>query len=241
MTAAGRPVGRPAEHRCGARPASRGLPGRHDLQDPVPGVGRAGPDRPVPPPGTGSSPQRDVERLRFVLAAQRDHYLPLKVIKEQLDAADAGRRRVPPVLRAVPADGLPTAEDFVEQPIRRMTREELLESAGIDIVDAGASSSSTAWSGRVRPACTTRSRRRSPRPRRRWPSSASNRGTCGVSVRPPTGRSGWSSRSWRRCTGSTRRARGRADETVRELAALSVGLHTLLVKAGLRRIAGQVS
>ena len=31
----------------------------------------------------------DVDRLRFVLAAQRDHYLPLKVIKEQLDAADA--------------------------------------------------------------------------------------------------------------------------------------------------------
>jgi DNA-binding transcriptional MerR regulator len=63
----------------------------------------------------------DVERLRFVLAAQRDRYLPLKVIKEQLDAADPAR-----VLRAVPADGLPTAADFVEQPVRRMTREELL-------------------------------------------------------------------------------------------------------------------
>ncbi|RKT56546.1 MerR family transcriptional regulator [Saccharothrix australiensis] len=32
----------------------------------------------------------DVERLRFVLAAQRDRYLPLKVIKEHLDAVDAG-------------------------------------------------------------------------------------------------------------------------------------------------------
>jgi DNA-binding transcriptional MerR regulator len=32
----------------------------------------------------------DVERLRFVLTAQRDHYLPLKIIKEQLDAADGG-------------------------------------------------------------------------------------------------------------------------------------------------------
>jgi DNA-binding transcriptional MerR regulator len=29
----------------------------------------------------------DVERLRFVLSAQRDRYLPLKVIREQLDAA----------------------------------------------------------------------------------------------------------------------------------------------------------
>ena len=34
-------------------------------------------------------------------------------------------------------------------------------------------------------------------------------------------------------------ARGRADEAMRELAALSVGLHTLLVKAGLRQISGR--
>ncbi|MGA7690578.1 MAG: MerR family transcriptional regulator, partial [Jiangellales bacterium] len=32
----------------------------------------------------------DVERLRYVLAAQRDHYLPLKVIREHLDAIDRG-------------------------------------------------------------------------------------------------------------------------------------------------------
>nr|WP_246256652.1 MerR family transcriptional regulator [Isoptericola halotolerans] len=32
----------------------------------------------------------DVERLRFVLAEQRDSYLPLKVIKERLSAMDAG-------------------------------------------------------------------------------------------------------------------------------------------------------
>ncbi|MET8763668.1 MerR family transcriptional regulator [Lentzea sp. NPDC004782] len=31
----------------------------------------------------------DVERLRFVLSAQRDRYLPLKVIRDQLDAAPA--------------------------------------------------------------------------------------------------------------------------------------------------------
>jgi DNA-binding transcriptional MerR regulator len=33
----------------------------------------------------------DVERLRFVLTMQRDHYLPLKVIKGYLDDLDAGR------------------------------------------------------------------------------------------------------------------------------------------------------
>jgi DNA-binding transcriptional MerR regulator len=32
----------------------------------------------------------DVDRLRYVLVAQRDHYLPLKVIKEHLDALDRG-------------------------------------------------------------------------------------------------------------------------------------------------------
>jgi len=32
----------------------------------------------------------DVERLRFVLALQRDHYLPLKVIRDYLDAIDRG-------------------------------------------------------------------------------------------------------------------------------------------------------
>ena len=33
----------------------------------------------------------DIERLRFVLTMQRDHYLPLKVIRVQLEDFDAGR------------------------------------------------------------------------------------------------------------------------------------------------------
>jgi DNA-binding transcriptional MerR regulator len=37
----------------------------------------------------------DVERLRFVLLAQRDHYFPLRVIKEHLDALDEGREPPP--------------------------------------------------------------------------------------------------------------------------------------------------
>jgi DNA-binding transcriptional MerR regulator len=32
----------------------------------------------------------DIDRLRYVLRAQRDRYLPLKVIKEELDRLDAG-------------------------------------------------------------------------------------------------------------------------------------------------------
>jgi len=34
----------------------------------------------------------DVDRLRFILTAQRDHYLPLKVIREQLERLDSGPR-----------------------------------------------------------------------------------------------------------------------------------------------------
>src|ERR1700682_5156299 len=42
----------------------------------------------------------DIERLRFILTAQRDEYLPLRVIRERLDARDgcvAGADRVPAV------------------------------------------------------------------------------------------------------------------------------------------------
>lgn len=42
----------------------------------------------------------DIERLRFVLRQQRDRYLPLKVIGEQLDALDAGAEDEPAVPRA---------------------------------------------------------------------------------------------------------------------------------------------
>ncbi len=42
------------------------------------------------PSGYRRFSEADCERLRFVLTAQRDRYLPLKVIKEQLDAIDKG-------------------------------------------------------------------------------------------------------------------------------------------------------
>lgn len=46
----------------------------------------------------------DIERLRYVLRAQRDRYLPLKVIKDELARVDAG---LPP---AVPAEPEPAVE-----------------------------------------------------------------------------------------------------------------------------------
>lgn len=44
--------------------------------------------------------QTDVDRLLYVLRAQRDRYLPLKVIREHLDAMDRGEE--------VPVEGAPT-------------------------------------------------------------------------------------------------------------------------------------
>jgi DNA-binding transcriptional MerR regulator len=38
----------------------------------------------------------DVDRLRFILTAQRDHYLPLRVIRQQLERVDAGEGSWPP-------------------------------------------------------------------------------------------------------------------------------------------------
>src|SRR5665811_230654 len=38
----------------------------------------------------------DVDRLRFILIAQRDHFLPLKVIREQLARVDAGEPATTP-------------------------------------------------------------------------------------------------------------------------------------------------
>jgi DNA-binding transcriptional MerR regulator len=38
----------------------------------------------------------DIDRLRYVLRAQRDRYLPLKVIKEELQRIDAGLPVAPP-------------------------------------------------------------------------------------------------------------------------------------------------
>ncbi|WP_010202310.1 transcriptional regulator FtsR [Salinibacterium sp. PAMC 21357] len=64
----------------------------------------------------------DMERLRFVLSMQRDHYLPLKVIRGYLEEMDAGRTPELPG-GAVAAASMLSAE-------RRLTRDELIREAG---------------------------------------------------------------------------------------------------------------
>lgn len=64
----------------------------------------------------------DMERLRFVLAMQRDHYLPLKVIRGYLSELDAGRSP------ELPGGVLPGASMLSTE--RKLSREELIREAG---------------------------------------------------------------------------------------------------------------
>lgn len=75
----------------------------------------------------------DLERLRYILRMQRDHFLPLKVIRIHLDAIDRGLE--PPSVGDVtpkPPRNLASTDSLIESASAkaiRLTREELLESA----------------------------------------------------------------------------------------------------------------
>jgi len=68
----------------------------------------------------------DVERLRYILTAQRDQYLPLRVIKDQLDAG--GQDHSPRRAGRYPALVDPDAFG----PAVPLTRREVLEATGLD-------------------------------------------------------------------------------------------------------------
>ena len=79
----------------------------------------------------------DMERLRYIIRAQREHYLPLKVIKEHLDAIDRGLE--PPALNGgpqVPAGALGDNAAIADLLQRnpgdvRISRRELIKTANI--------------------------------------------------------------------------------------------------------------
>jgi DNA-binding transcriptional MerR regulator len=78
----------------------------------------------------------DVERLRYILTAQRDEYLPLRVIKERLDAIDASAQTSARPTLAASLAGAAAADEASRPGTGRygspLTRAELLETAGID-------------------------------------------------------------------------------------------------------------
>jgi DNA-binding transcriptional MerR regulator len=93
------------------------------------------------PSGYRKFSHQDVERLRYVLTTQREHFYPLKVIREHLDAIDRGLDPPPLVGTSGPqvprvvldGDGYPTAESFgVSTSGLRLSRNELLTAAEIE-------------------------------------------------------------------------------------------------------------
>ncbi|GAA4226300.1 MerR family transcriptional regulator [Actinomadura meridiana] len=187
----------------------------------------------------------DVERLRFVLAAQRDHYLPLRVIRQHLEARDRGET-VPPLGARRPGedDHRPTvderrprtlvaADTTAEAPAVHLTRRQLLDGAGID----------EALLARLEEYGLVR------RTGARYDGDALNIARAAAAL----GEYGFEVRHLRAVKAAAdrqaglieqmvapqlrRRDRGaheQAAETAREIAALSVKLHAALVSAGLR-------
>jgi DNA-binding transcriptional MerR regulator len=79
----------------------------------------------------------DLDRLRYVLLLQRDQYLPLRVIKENLEALDRGLEPAAnggvasprPALASIDGDSSP--ESFVHTSDMRLSRDELLKASGL--------------------------------------------------------------------------------------------------------------
>ena len=90
------------------------------------------------PSGYRRFTEADVERLLYVLRAQRDRYLPLKVIREALDAIDRGEDPSTVAEAPAPEPTSPEPEPSVQRPNRRtiskaslLTRRQVLEASGL--------------------------------------------------------------------------------------------------------------
>lgn len=191
-------------------------------------------------PGRSASGYRqfsaeDLERLRFVLAAQRDQYLPLKVIKQQLDErdqprtdGDAGARPLVAVPSGEPDDRV------AARPKARLTREDLLTEAGIDsamlialeqygIVRSGTAGFYDADAVELaRTAHALTDFGIEPRHLRAFRAAADRETGLLHQVVGPIARQ------------RDPDAAARAEDLLREMAGLSVRLHALLIRVGLR-------
>jgi DNA-binding transcriptional MerR regulator len=195
------------------------------------------------PSGYRKFSHRDVERLRYVLTSQREHYLPLKVIKEHLDAIDRGLEppavtgggpQVPRVVLA--GDGYPSPETFATDASElRLSRAELL--SGADIDEAFLEQLETYGLVKARPgshhydgdalvvaktAGELASFGVEPRHLRAFKNAADREVGLVEQVVSPMRR------------GRDAGAKARAEDTIAQMAALSVRLHATLVKSGLR-------
>jgi DNA-binding transcriptional MerR regulator len=187
----------------------------------------------------------DVARLRFVLTAQRDQYLPLRVIREQLARWDAdgeapGRSR--PALVAVGPDGeVPGrgAAESGESARVRLDRAELVSRSGLDESMLGelerlgvVVSDPPGWYDEdaliiARAVAGLAAYGFQPRHLRGYRTAADREVGLFAQLVAPLARQ------------SDPAARARAAETARELVALSQQLHAALVRVGLRSTLGR--
>ncbi len=199
------------------------------------------------PSGYRKFSHADVERLRYVLSSQRNHYLPLRVIKEHLDALDrgleppeptGGRPNVPKAVRGLDAGGddddLRQRRDAVDL---RLSRNELVEAAGIevDLLDEiegygllGPRRGTRHYDGDALAVAQAVAEMRSfglePRHLRAFRTAAERETSLVEQVVAPLLRQ------------RDPQARARAEEAARELAAAAARLHTALVRAALRSL-----
>ena len=175
-----------------------------------------------------------------MLACQRDQYLPLKVIRDHLEAIDRGLEpptangdgpRVPRAL--VSTDGLPSSDTFRPSASDvRLSRKELLESSGLDDALLGQlegfgliSKRGSHYDGDALSVASTVAEMAAfgiePRHLRTFKVAADREVGLVEQVVTPLLRQ------------RDPESQQRADDTIRQLSALSVRLHASLVKAGL--------
>jgi DNA-binding transcriptional MerR regulator len=202
----------------------------------------------VTPERTASGYRRftayDCARLRFILTAQRDQYLPLKVIKAQLDAQPDGELprtgTAYGVPRLVPVSGEPgPSEDFgaaVAPTQVRLSREDLLTRSGvgdelvIELVKAGVITTGPGGFFDEHSVVIAQCARAlaeygvEPRHLRAFRSAADRQSDLIAQIAGPVVKAGKAG------------ARDRADDLAREVAALAITLHTSLIKSAVRDV-----
>ena len=200
----------------------------------------------VTPERTGSGYRRftayDCARLRFILSAQRDQYLPLKVIKAQLDAQPDGALPsngsaygVPKLVPDPDSDRAGGPADVAPAQVR-LSREDLLRRSGIKpellvaLVKSGVIIPGPAGffdeHAVVIAQCAHALGEYGVEPRhlRAFRSAADRQSDLIAQIAGPIGKAGNAG------------ARDRADELAREVAALANTLHTSLIKSAVRDV-----
>lgn len=193
----------------------------------------------------------DCARLRFILTAQRDHYLPLKVIRAQLDAQPDGE--LPPFgspyaaprlvsvagvgeAGAEPAAGPGSDPAAVAPSNIRLSREDLLERSGVGddlltaLLKAGVITTGPGGLFDEHAVVILQCARAlseygvEPRHLRAFRSAADRQSDLIAQIAGPLVKAGKAG------------ARDRADDLAREVAALAITLHTSLIKSAVRDV-----